>query len=82
MSSDPSEAVAMIIMQYINESQESQLDYSQVKDKVIGDFAIESLEIFEMLLAIEEEIKKEIPDTIISGQKQISQLVDEIIKLK
>lgn len=73
--------VTAIIMKYINESQQSELDYTQVKNKAITDFAIDSLEIFEMLLAIEEAVEIKIPDSIISGEKKIFELIEEIVKL-
>ena len=73
--------VENIIEQYINESRAQKVEYKDIKDSRLSDFEIESLELFEMLLAIEEIIGKEIPDSILSAEIKIGELVAKILDL-
>ena len=73
--------VENIIEQYINDNRAQKVEYKDIKDSRLSDFEIESLELFEMLLAIEEIIGKEIPDSILSAEIKIEELVDKIVDL-
>ena len=73
--------VENIIEQYINDNRAQKVEYKDIKDSRLSDFEIESLELFEMLLAIEEIISKEIPDSILSAEIKIGELVDKIVDL-
>lgn len=75
------EQVEKIITQYINDSQDYKKEFIQIADHKLSDFQIESLELFEMLIAIEEIIDKEIPDNILSAEVTIRELVDKITSL-
>ena len=73
--------VENIIEKYINDNRAQKVEYKDIKDSRLSDFEIESLELFEMLLAIEEIIGKEIPDSILSAEIKIGELVDKIVGL-
>ena len=70
-----------IITQYINDNQVRKVEYRDIIDSKLSDFEIESLELFEMLLAIEEVIGKDIPDSILSAEIKIGEIVDKIVNL-
>ena len=70
-----------IITQYINDNQVRKVEYRDIIDSKLSDFEIESLELFEMLLAIEEVIGKDIPDSILSAEIKIEEIVDKIVNL-
>ena len=70
-----------IITQYINDNQVKKVEYRDIIDSKLSDFEIESLELFEMLLAIEEVIEKDIPDSILSAEIKIGEIVDKIVNL-
>ena len=69
------------IEQYINDNRAQKVEYKDIKDSRLSDFEIESLELFEMLIAIEEIIGKEIPDSFLSAEIKIGELVDKIVDL-
>ena len=78
--SDPRTAKAgNIIADFLNNAEKSDHDYEFYKDKRLGDFAIESLELFEMIMKLEDALSKEIDDSLIDSELTISELMERIL---
>ncbi len=63
---------------------ECDVNVSDVEEttRIKGDLALDSLDVVELVMAIEDEFDISMPDEILERIKTVGQLVDEIQKLK
>ena len=68
-----------IVVSYLNETEHKNQGFDFYKDKKLGDFAIESLELFEMIMKLEEALGLEIDDSVIDSDLTIEELTTKLI---
>lgn len=70
-----------ILISYLNDSEQKNEGYEFYKLSKLGDFAIESLEMFEMIMKIEEALGIEIDDSVIDSELTIEELTMKLVGL-
>ena len=68
-----------IVVSCLNDTEQKSEAFDFYKHKKLGDFAIDSLELFEMIMKVEEVIGLEIDDSIIESDLAIEELTTKLI---
>jgi len=68
-----------IVVSYLNDTERKNEEFDFYKHKKLGDFAIESLELFEMIMKLEEALGLEIDDSVLDSDLTIEELTTKLI---
>ena len=68
-----------IVVSFLNDTENKSENYQFYRGMKLGDFAIESLELFEMIMKLEEVLGVEIDDSVIDSELHIDDLIAKLI---
>jgi acyl carrier protein len=68
-----------IVVSYLNDTEQKNEAFDFYKYKKLGDFAIDSLELFEMIMKVEEVLGLAIDDSVIDSDLTIEELTIKLI---
>lgn len=68
-----------IVVSYLNDTEQKNEGFDFYKHNKLGDFAIESLELFEMIMKLEEALGLEIDDSVLDSDLTIEELTMKLI---
>ena len=68
-----------IVTSYLNDTELKSETFDFYKHKKLGDFAIDSLELFEMIMKVEEALGLEIDDSVLDSDLTIEALTTKLI---
>lgn len=78
-STEVREKVVRLISSYLSEVEGVERDPSWYMGRRLRDFPVESLELFELVMKIEDEIGKDVDDSVIDGELTISEIISKIL---
>lgn len=73
------EIAQQIVVSYLNDTEQKNEGFDFYKNNKLGDFAIESLELFEMIMKLEEALGLEIDDSVLDSDLTIEELTMKLI---
>lgn len=72
------ELAQQIVTSYLNEAEQRREDFQFYQHKKLGEIAIDSLELFEMIMKIEEVLGAEIDDSVLDSELTIQKLAEKL----
>ena len=64
---------------YLNESTKQTEDFDHYKDRTLFQFPVDSLELYELIMELEDLLNIEIDDSVLDGDLTISEITDMIL---